>query len=122
MGMVGIVFMGTLLHTYRLRGGSYIFKGVDMKSGCKPFTVTKGNAFLLSLVSLFLIYIITLIFDDTALHVLIAAVAPLVITAIQVISVGFIGFSVADNGVKGKFFNANLVENKEKKDCVEKDV
>jgi len=93
-----------------------------MKVGGKPFMVTKGNAFLLSLITLLLIYIVTLLFDDTTLHVLIAAIAPQIITAIQVISVGFIGLSVADNGVKGKFFNHGLVEDKEKKDCVEKDI
>lgn len=72
--------------------------------------VTKGHAFLLSEILLFAMFVITLFSDDSANRIVFAALAPLLIDAMQWITVGFIGLNVMDNGVKGKFFQNELKE------------
>jgi len=70
--------------------------------------VNKGEAFVYGLISILAIAVGTLAFGAEE-----EDIAKASLTAVVAITASFITGSVADNGVKGKFFNENLA-NKEK--------
>lgn len=81
--------------------------------------ITKGMAFLLSLFVIFLMFAATSAVATISWFMLdpmyrkTELLLPYIgtfLTAIATITGGFLGFNVADNGVKGKFFNAGLTE------------
>lgn len=66
--------------------------------------INKSKAYLFSLITLIIIYVLTLLVSAEMINV----VGPSVITGIVGITIAFIGGNVADNGVKGAFYNQAL--------------
>lgn len=85
--------------------------------------VTKGTAFLLSLSVVFLMFTATSIvaviswFKISLEYRKTELLLPFVgtfLTSVVSLAAGFFGFNVADNGVKGKYFNQSLADKEEK--------
>lgn len=84
--------------------------------------ITKGTAFLLSLAVVFVMFAATSIVAWLSwLHIapeyrkteLLLPFIGTFVAAVVSLAAGFFGFNVADNGVKGKFFNQGLSDKKE---------
>lgn len=84
--------------------------------------ITKGTAFLLSLAAVFVMFLATSAVAvvswfriDTEYHKteLLLPFIGTFLTSVVSLAAGFFGFNVADNGVKGRFFNQGLSDKKE---------
>ena len=73
--------------------------------------INKSKAYVYSLITLICLYILTLIVDASLINI----VGPSTVGGIVGITLSFIGGNVADNGVKGAFYNEALNNSKEDK-------
>ena len=84
--------------------------------------ITKGTAFLISMLLVFLMFLASSIVATVTwfklpaeyhkTELLLPFIGTFLASTVS-LAAGFFGFNVADNGVKGKFFNPGLTDKKE---------
>jgi hypothetical protein len=71
-----------------------------------PFKLTKGYAFLESEVVFIFLFLLVMFVKPEFVETM----GPVIIQAMQWLAIAFMGLNVADNGVKGKYYQPDLAD------------